>query len=510
MRYVDTDADRCAAATALGAEVTHLDGAWPRRFDRAPIVVENTADVDGLACALRSTDDYGTCTSVAIHFAPTTPMPLLELYTKGITYHLSRADSRQFLPEVIALAASGALDPLAVPTTIVPWDRGRRGLAGAGDEARARAGVAGEPVVRSTCGAPPNTDSVGTHPSLRAAGGRRVRRCPYMEESLMSAASRPRLRGLCVLAALCALFVAAPAANAATTTPVIQAPVAGGTYLALGDSLAFGYQQAEVNACAGTGCTSPDTQFSTGYVDVFGQLFGANTLGVTTVNLGCPGETSVSLVNATNATTGCTTYPFAIHDNHPGKTQLQAAVDTLQRFGKRVSPITVGIGANDVLGLVAEQCTTAGVISIACVQANAPATFATVQPEPRHDAQHAAPGWRREARDHRRRALQPALPGDLQQTYGRSSPPAAARPRPRPRPLRPAAGTDALAAQLNSLQSATAAKYRAVFADPLPVFNPQGAPAGRARHDLHADRRLRPAAGHPPDGLRLRSAARTS
>ncbi len=121
--YADTDAGRCAAAAALGAGVTHVDGAWPRRFERAPIVVENTADVDGLACALRSTDDYGTCTSVAIHFAPTTPLPLLELYTKGITYHLSRADSRRFLPEVIALAASGALDPLAVPTTIVPWDQ---------------------------------------------------------------------------------------------------------------------------------------------------------------------------------------------------------------------------------------------------------------------------------------------------------------------------------------------------------------------------------------------------
>jgi len=122
VRYVDADAGRCEAATALGADVTHLDGPWPRRFDRAPIVVENTADVEGLSSALRSTDDYGTCTSVAIHFAPTTPMPLLELYTKGITYHLSRADSRRFLPEVIALAASGALDPLAVPTTIVPWD----------------------------------------------------------------------------------------------------------------------------------------------------------------------------------------------------------------------------------------------------------------------------------------------------------------------------------------------------------------------------------------------------
>jgi threonine dehydrogenase-like Zn-dependent dehydrogenase len=122
VRYADTDADRCAVAEVLGAQAILHEGAWPRRFERALITVENTGDPEGLACALRSTEDYGTCTSVAIHFAPAS-LPLLELYTRGMTFHTSRADSRRFLPEVVDLVARGRLDPLAIPTTIVPWDR---------------------------------------------------------------------------------------------------------------------------------------------------------------------------------------------------------------------------------------------------------------------------------------------------------------------------------------------------------------------------------------------------
>jgi threonine dehydrogenase-like Zn-dependent dehydrogenase len=84
--------------------------------------VENTMEPDGLACTLRSTDDYGYCTSVAIHFAEMTPLPLLHMYTKGITLHLSRADSRRFLPDVLDLVRSGRLDPGSIPTRVVSWD----------------------------------------------------------------------------------------------------------------------------------------------------------------------------------------------------------------------------------------------------------------------------------------------------------------------------------------------------------------------------------------------------
>jgi threonine dehydrogenase-like Zn-dependent dehydrogenase len=119
---VDSDEERCAAAAALGAEVEHRRGPWPRRFARAPITVEASGELEGLTAALRSTDDYGFCTSVAIHFAPTVPLPLLEMYTHGITFHCSRADSRRLLPAVLELFEEGLFDPLVVPTTIVPWD----------------------------------------------------------------------------------------------------------------------------------------------------------------------------------------------------------------------------------------------------------------------------------------------------------------------------------------------------------------------------------------------------
>ena len=122
VRYIDADAAQCEAAAGLGADAQLHQGPWPRSFERAPVTVENTMDPDGLACTLRSTDDYGFCTSVAIHFADMTPLPLLHMYTKGITLHLSRADSRRFLPDVLDLVAAGRLDPSLVPTRVVSWD----------------------------------------------------------------------------------------------------------------------------------------------------------------------------------------------------------------------------------------------------------------------------------------------------------------------------------------------------------------------------------------------------
>ena len=121
VRYLDVDADRVETAVALGADATHHEGPWPRRLERAEITVDATGQPDGLATVIRSTEPYGLCTSVAVYFDPTTPMPLLEMYTHGITFHTSRADSRRYLPDVIDLVAHDRYDPLQVPTTIAAW-----------------------------------------------------------------------------------------------------------------------------------------------------------------------------------------------------------------------------------------------------------------------------------------------------------------------------------------------------------------------------------------------------
>ncbi len=122
VRYVDRDPVRVAAARALGADASRHDGPWPKRFDPAPVTVDVTGEPGGLACVIRSTERYGTCTALAIVFEPATPLPLLDMYTRGITFHTSRADSRRYLPDVLRLLATGRFDPLAVPTTTCTWD----------------------------------------------------------------------------------------------------------------------------------------------------------------------------------------------------------------------------------------------------------------------------------------------------------------------------------------------------------------------------------------------------
>lgn len=94
-------------------------------------------------------------------------------------------------------------------------------------------------------------------------------------------------------------------------------------YLALGDSLAFGFQ--------------PNGVFNHGYVDdLFKILQSEGTKDH--LNLGCPGETSTTFKNG-----GICSYPT------PFPSQLAAAVAFLQANAKKVSPVTLDIGANDVL-----------------------------------------------------------------------------------------------------------------------------------------------------------------
>lgn len=99
-------------------------------------------------------------------------------------------------------------------------------------------------------------------------------------------------------------------------------------YLALGDSLAFGYQ--------------PNFDFSHSYP----QMWYTNDLSKKHVtsftNLGCNGEKSATFING-----GCP-YAYLLHTYYSGS-QLNAALSFLAAHPGQVSPVSLDMGANDLL-----------------------------------------------------------------------------------------------------------------------------------------------------------------
>ena len=104
-------------------------------------------------------------------------------------------------------------------------------------------------------------------------------------------------------------------------------PIGRHYYMALGDSLSFGYQ--------------PNFNFTSGFADdIFTFLQKANVTDQE--NLSCAGEKTDTMIQG-----GCVGR-FIHHGFYTGA-QLDAAVAFLQSHPGQVSPITLEIGANDVL-----------------------------------------------------------------------------------------------------------------------------------------------------------------
>ncbi len=117
--YVDTDAGRLAVAQELGAQV--VEGAPERSLGTFPITVDGTASPDGLVATLRLTEWGGRCTSIG-QLEAEAPLPLLELFTRGVHLHIGRAMARPAIPAILALVAAGRLRPQLVTSATVAWD----------------------------------------------------------------------------------------------------------------------------------------------------------------------------------------------------------------------------------------------------------------------------------------------------------------------------------------------------------------------------------------------------
>jgi lysophospholipase L1-like esterase len=207
-------------------------------------------------------------------------------------------------------------------------------------------------------------------------------------------------------------------------------------YLALGDSIAYGYQAVKAQA------NLPPSAYNTGYVDAFATRLRQIRPNITAVNYSCPGESTESFVNGPCPWTAA---GHQLHNPFSG-TQLQAAIEFLHVYRGHVSPITLTLFGND-LPILLNPCTAGGQINLTCVQANAPAFIAGFA----------------ERISGILAQLRSAAPDAEIIVTGAWDP-----------YITMLALVDPLYQAVNKATAEAAAANRARFADPFPIFNPQG------------------------------------
>jgi lysophospholipase L1-like esterase len=128
-------------------------------------------------------------------------------------------------------------------------------------------------------------------------------------------------------------------AAAAGPRPVYQSPQS--YYLALGDSMTYGFHPNKARPGARA------SAFDTGYVDVFAARLRKLSPNIQVVNYGCPGESSVTFTRG-----GCVGLAdgFKLHDTFRGP-QLKAALSFLRAHPGEVSPVTLTLWGGDLAPL---------------------------------------------------------------------------------------------------------------------------------------------------------------
>ena len=195
-----------------------------------------------------------------------------------------------------------------------------------------------------------------------------------------SVSQRVRQLVVVLLAVAGLVAVTSPAiAGSPHERPSHGTPAHGRTYLALGDSVPFGY-------IGNAEALYPDPDNFVGYPELV-----ADDLKLRLLNASCPGETTASFIDVDAQSNGCTNSfgsdigyrdLFPLHVDYEGS-QLDYAVETLQG-APHVRLVTLQLGANDgfICQRTGECATPAGVLAAAArVQANLNLILATLRDE---------------------------------------------------------------------------------------------------------------------------------
>jgi lysophospholipase L1-like esterase len=177
---------------------------------------------------------------------------------------------------------------------------------------------------------------------------------------------RGALAAGCIGLAVTATVVAPAFGSTSASRPVAQQPVVQGSrYLALGDSVPFGYREAN-------SIPAPNFTKAKNFIGFPEDV--ARNLGLTLTNAACPGETTASFINAKAQSNGCentftagaanpvpggyrTVYP--LHAAYKGS-QLAFAEAYLKKY-PNTRLVTLMIGAND--GFICLKSTSDGCFS---------------------------------------------------------------------------------------------------------------------------------------------------
>jgi lysophospholipase L1-like esterase len=180
----------------------------------------------------------------------------------------------------------------------------------------------------------------------------------------MSATPTAVRRILVLTAAVVLVAVVAGVGAGPTSANPVNGSDANGTYLALGDSVAFGY-------------VPPNALPPPNYLDAHSFVgypeFLAQQLDEHVSNASCPGETASSMLDAGAQSNGCENSLgspvgyrtlFPLHADYSG-TQMDYALHYLHAH-KHTRLVTIDIGANDVFlcqETTADQCTSTAELS---------------------------------------------------------------------------------------------------------------------------------------------------
>lgn len=118
--YWDGDEQRRQIAAGMGATALDITQDPPGPFG---VLVDAGGTIDGLQRALRAAEPEALFTSVVIYFDNATPLPLRDMYVKGITFRTGRPNVRAHMESVLRLCRGGTFRPQDVPTTVFEFDR---------------------------------------------------------------------------------------------------------------------------------------------------------------------------------------------------------------------------------------------------------------------------------------------------------------------------------------------------------------------------------------------------